>query len=74
MKVTYKDNVLKVITDISKATYDKGVASLTAKDDKGNHLYRVSFNNAGEAGINNTSLTCNSVVDGKLAEIGRAHV
>lgn len=69
MKVTYKDNVLKVITDISKATYDKGVASLTAKDDKGNHLYRVSFNNAGEAGINNTSLTCNSVVDGKLAVV-----
>ena len=69
MKVTYKDNVLKVITDISKATYDKGVADLVAKDEKGNHLYRIGFNAYGDAGIDNASLTCNAVVDGKLAVV-----
>lgn len=69
MKVSYKNNVLTVVTDISKATIEKGVASLRAKDEKGNEVFGVSISVCGEARINEHSITCNAFVDGKAAVV-----
>lgn len=65
MKVEFKENVLKVVTDITKETVDKGIASLIAKDDKGNDVYAVGVGE--NASVSDFSLTCNTVIDGKLA-------
>lgn len=67
MKVEFKENVLKVVTDITKETVEKGIASLVAKDDKGNDVYAVSMGE--KACISDFALTCNTVVDGKVAAV-----
>ena len=67
MKVEFKENVLKVVTDITKETIEKGIASLVAKDDKGNDVYAVGMGE--KACISDFALTCNTVVDGKIAAV-----
>lgn len=69
MKVTYnaEERILKVVTDISKAVVDAGIASLKAVDEKGNEKYRVAINNSGEGSISDFSITCNTFINGKAA-------
>lgn len=69
MKVSFKNNVLTVVTDIAKATVEKGIASLKAKDEKGNEVFGVSISKDGNARISENSLTCNAYVDGKAAVV-----
>lgn len=69
MKVSFKNNVLTVVTDIAKATVEKGIASLKAKDEKGNEVFGVSISRDGNARISENSLTCNAYVDGKAAVV-----
>lgn len=67
MKVSFKNNVLTVVTDIAKATVEKGIASLRAKDEKGNEVFGVSVSKNGNAAIHENSITCNAYVEGKAA-------
>lgn len=69
MKVTYnaEERILKVITDVSKAVVDAGIASLTAKDDKGNEQYRIAIKSSGEGSISEFAIGCNTFVGGKAA-------
>jgi hypothetical protein len=71
MRVSYVNNVLTVVTDISEDTVKKGIAPLYVKDDKQNELYRVkvSTKNPDAANITKFGLTCNAFVDGKAAVI-----
>lgn len=70
MRVSYVNNVLTVVTDISEDTVKKGIASLSVKDDKQNELYRVKVTgNPNAANLTKFSLTCNAFVDGKAAVI-----
>lgn len=70
MRVSFENNVLTVVTDISEATVKKGIASLTATDEKGNQLYKVVITDAPEsANVGKYGMVCNAFVDGKAAMI-----
>lgn len=69
MKVSFKNNVLTVVTDIAKATVEKGIASLKAKDEKGNEVFGVSISRDGNAIISENCLKCNAYVNGKAAVV-----
>lgn len=69
MRVDFTNGVLTVVTDISKETIEKGIASLKVSDDKKGELFRVEMSKDGKASIDNYSLTCNQFVDGKAAAI-----
>ena len=65
-KVTYTDNVLTVVTDITKETVEKGISNLKAKDEKGNDAYAVTVDKNGSGYITDFGIACNTFVDGKL--------
>ena len=67
MVVKFEENVLKVVTDITKETVEKGIASLVAKDDKGNDVFVATMGD--KASISDFSITCNTVIDGKIAAV-----
>ena len=70
MRVSYVNNVLTVVTDISEDTVKKGIASLSVKDDKQNELYRVKVSGDPDAAnITKFGLVCNAFVDGKAAVV-----
>lgn len=69
MNVSFKDNTLKVVTNISKETIEKGISDLTARDEKQNALYAVRFNNAGRGGLDTNGLVANAYIDGKAAVV-----
>lgn len=66
-EVKVENNVLTVVTDVTKEVVEGGVAELVARDEDGNAVYGVALNTAGNASINNFSFTGNTYVDGKLA-------
>lgn len=65
--VKVENNVLTVVTDISRETVESGVASLVACDEDGNEIYGVSVNESGKASFSSFDFTGNTYVDGKLA-------
>ena len=65
--VKVENNVLTVITDITRDTVESGIASLTAHDEDGNMVYGVAVAENGKASFNDFSFTGNTYVDGKLA-------
>ena len=67
MRVSFKDSVLTVVTEVTKEVVEKGYTDLTAKDDKGNPVYKVTFNNYGDGSIDKYGFTGNTYVGGKLA-------
>ena len=69
MRVSYAENVLKVVTGIKEDTYKKGIASLKACDKNGDEVFRVSVAKDGNGAISDFGLTCNAVIDGDLAVI-----
>jgi hypothetical protein len=69
MRVTYANNTLTVVTNIPKASVERGIASLVAKDENGNHLYAVSMSKDGSCSIDNNGLKGNVFVDDKLAVV-----
>lgn len=69
MKVSFKNNVLTVVTDIAKTTVEKGIASLKAKDEKGNEVFGVGISRSGEALINENCIVCNAFIEGKAAVV-----
>ena len=70
MRVSYVNNVLTVVTDISEDTVKKGIAPLSVKDDKQNEVYRVNMtDNPNAASIGKYGMTCNTFVDGKAAVV-----
>lgn len=66
MKVTLSNNVLTVITDITKETVESGLAKLVALED-GNEVYGVSLAKDGKASFNAFSFVGNTYVEDKLA-------
>lgn len=69
MRVAFENGVLTVVTDISKETIEKGIASLKVTDEKKGDLYAVQMSTSGKAAIDNYSITCNQYVDGKAAAV-----
>ncbi len=67
MNVKLNENILTVVTPIAKATADKAFSALTLTDDDGNILCSVTVATGSEGMISMMGLTCNTVVDGKLA-------
>ena len=65
--VNVENNVLTVITDITRDVVESGIASLTAHDEDGNMVYGVAVAENGKASFNDFSFTGNTYVDGKLA-------
>lgn len=65
--VNVENNVLTVVTDITRDVVESGVASLTAHDEDGNMVYGVAVSENGKASFNEFSFTGNTYVDGKLA-------
>lgn len=67
MTTNFTNNVLTVVTDITKEVVESGYASLKVKDDKGNELYFVEASKDGTAALTDFSFKGNTYVDGKLA-------
>lgn len=59
-------NTLVVVTDIKKATYDKLINPLTAKDEDNNELFVIKVSKTGKASISEFGLTCNTTIEDKL--------
>lgn len=66
MHIKMQNNVLTVVTDITKEVVESGLAKLVATED-GNQVYGVSVANDGKASFNAFSFVGNTYVDGKLA-------
>ena len=66
MRVTLTNNVLTVVTDITKEIVESGLAKLVALED-GNEVYGVSMATDGKASFNAFSFVGNTYVEGKLA-------
>ena len=69
MRVNINSNVLTVVTDIPAAVVERGIADLTARDEKGNPIYKVAMNKDGNGSLSQYGLSANSIVDGKLAVV-----
>ena len=66
-EVKVENNVLTVVTDITRDVIESGVASLFAYDEDGNAVYGASVSGNGKADFNDFSFTGNTYIDGKLA-------
>ena len=66
-EASYKDNVLTVVTDITKESVEKGISNLKATDDKGNEVYAVGVDKNGTGSISDFGIVGNTFIDGKLA-------
>ena len=69
MNVSFKNNTLVVVTSITKETIDKGVSDLTARDEKGNPVYKVSVSKDNQGGLDIYGLKANAFIDGKAAVV-----
>lgn len=67
LNVTLQENVLTVVTPITKETADKAYSKLAAYDEDGNMVCVVDTAEDGKGSISRYGLNCNTVVDGKLA-------
>lgn len=67
MNVKLNENILTVVTPIEKEVADKAFSALTITDDDGNVMCTVNVATGAEGMISAMGLTCNTVVDGKLA-------
>ena len=67
MRTRIESNVLTIVTDIPVAVVERGIADLTAYDDKKNPLYTVKLNKDGKGTIDQYGLVANSIIDEKLA-------
>ena len=69
MRVNVTANVLTLVTDISEATIKKGMADLTAYDEKKQPVYKVAINPTGEGNLSQYGLVANAFVEGKAAVV-----
>ena len=67
MRVSVEENRVVVVTDISKACLAKSYTDLTAKDEKGNELYKICVNTEGKGNIGSCGCVINTFVDGMAA-------
>ena len=65
MKVSLKENVLEINTEIAKADFDKQVTDMAIRDKDGNETFRLEVGE--KASISEYGLTCNSTIDKNLA-------
>lgn len=64
---TLNENILTVVTPITKEMAETAFSEFMAKDKDGNDLYYVATNKEGEGGIYESGMVCNTVVQGNLA-------
>lgn len=69
MNVSLSNNTLTVVLPIAAAVAQNKGTTLKAVDEKNNELYRITFNEEGKGSIANFGITCNAIVDNKLAFI-----
>ena len=69
MNVSFKDNTLKVVTDITRAAVEAGISDLTAKDEKGNAKYAVVISKNGKGNLDTFGMTCNAYIEDKAAVV-----
>ena len=67
MKVKFENNVLTVVSSITKETIDKGIASLKIKDDKDNEAFAVGPSREGN--INTFYFGYNAFIEDKAAVV-----
>ena len=66
MRINLTNNVLTVVTGITKEVVEAGLSNLKAVKD-GNEVYGVSVSADGKASFNAFSFIGNTFIDGKLA-------
>jgi hypothetical protein len=67
MNISFANGVLKVVTDVTKETIEKGISDLVARDEKHNEIYRVVMSKNGNGSVDANGIVCNTYVDGKAA-------
>lgn len=66
MRVTFDNNVLTVVTDVTEEVVKAGISDLKARDEKGNQVYGVVKVDSA-ARIGEFEFAGNAYIDGKLA-------
>lgn len=69
MRVKIESNVLTVETDIPATVVERGIADLTAYDEKKTPLYKVGVNPDGKGNLSQYGLVANSIINGNLAVV-----
>ena len=69
MRVSINSNVLSVETDIPVATVERGIADLTAYDDKKNPIYAVKVGIDGKGNLSQFGMIANSIINDNLAVV-----
>jgi hypothetical protein len=67
MRVNVTANVLTLVTDITEATIRKGMADLTAYDEKKNPVYKIAL--GAEGNLSQYGIVANAFVEGKAAVV-----
>lgn len=67
MKTIFTNNTLTVVTPISHAVAEKGIADLATYDKDKNVKFQVSVSD--KASISKFGIACNAVVEGNLAAV-----
>ena len=63
MRVSVEENRMVVVTDISKSCIEKGYTDLTARDEKGNELYKICVNTEGNGELETLNIECEAQGD-----------
>lgn len=69
MRVSINSNVLTVETDIPVAVVERGIADLTAYDEKQNPVYAVKVGIDGKGNLSQYGLVANSIINSNLAVV-----
>lgn len=69
MNVSFKNNTLVVVTNITKEAIEKGISDMTARDERGNALYTVRVSKDNQGSLDTFGLKANAFIDGKAAVV-----
>ena len=69
MRVEINANVLTVETDIPVTVVEKGLADLTAYDDRQNPVYAIKVNPDGKGNLSQYGIISNAIINDKLGVV-----
>ena len=69
MVTNYENNVLTVVTDLTREIVEADISDLVARDEDGNEKFKVLVSTSGSGCLDEFAIVCNTYVDEKLAAV-----